>query len=107
MKDVESLLILPIDLPYTTPDALVRFIAHQANIVIAPDESGSGTNLLLSRPAALRRLTFAYGAVSYGAHHASGRALALSIEAVIDPHIAFDLDKPEHYFAWRRQQETN
>jgi len=103
----ESLLILPIDLPYASIEAIGQVLSHPADIVIAPDESGTGTNLLLLRRAALRRLSFAYGPGSYAAHHAAARALALTIETVTDRRIAFDLDEPQHYVAWRAQERTN
>jgi 2-phospho-L-lactate guanylyltransferase len=107
LEDDASLLILPIDLPYASFEALVQAVSHPADMVIAPDESGMGTNLLLLRRAALRRLAFAYGPGSYAAHHAAARALALTIETVKDRRIAFDLDEPEQYIAWRTQEQTS
>jgi 2-phospho-L-lactate guanylyltransferase len=102
-----SLLILPIDLPYASVEALVQAVSHSADIVIAPDESGMGTNLLLLRRAAFRRLAFAYGPGSYVAHHAAARALAFTIETVKDWRIAFDLDEPEQYIAWEAREKTS
>jgi 2-phospho-L-lactate/phosphoenolpyruvate guanylyltransferase len=100
-KADDALLVLPIDLPFGSSDAIANMLSRSSEIVIAPDESGTGTNLLLLRAAALRRLPFAYGIDSYAAHLAAARALGVSIETVRDWRLAFDIDTPAQYAAWR------
>ena len=102
-----SLLVLPIDLPEASVDALAQALVQPGDVVIAPDERESGTNLLLLRNAALRHLAFAYGPASYAAHHAAARSLGLVVNTVKDPRIAFDLDKPEQYTAWQAPVAAN
>ena len=104
---VGSLLILPIDLPYASPDAIGKVMSCVEEAVIAPDEGGTGTNLLLLRQATLQRLSFRYGADSYAAHHAAARSLGLDIATVKDWRLAFDLDGPAQYAAWRAQEAAS
>jgi 2-phospho-L-lactate guanylyltransferase len=97
----EAILTLPIDLPFATPDALAAAAARAADVVIGPDESDAGTNLLLLRGMACQRLTFAFGPRSHAAHLAAAQASGLSVETLRDPRIAFDIDSSAQYAAWR------
>ena len=97
----DTILILPIDLPFATADALHRAKSRAGDIVIAPDASGTGTNLLLLRDAGLWRLPFRFGPGSYAAHLAAARAHGLTATTFRDRRIAFDIDQPEHYRTWR------
>jgi 2-phospho-L-lactate guanylyltransferase len=101
IKADDALLILPIDLPFASSDAIANMLSRRADMVIAPDENGTGTNVLLLRSAATRRLPFAYGAGSYAAHMAAADALGLSTEVVKDWRLGFDIDEPLQYAAWR------
>ena len=70
-------------------------------MVISPDESGTGTNLLL-RGTALWRLPFCFGPGSYAAHLDAAQASGLTVKTITDPRIAFDVDGPAQYATWRR-----
>ncbi len=100
-----AMLILPIDLPFASPDAIYNALSCAGDIVIAPDEIGTGTNVLLLRSPALRNFRFAYGPGSYAAHVAAARACGLTIETFIDWRLVFDIDGPAQYANWRSWQE--
>jgi 2-phospho-L-lactate guanylyltransferase len=100
-----AMLILPIDLPFASPEAISKALSCASDIVIAPDESGTGTNVLLLRSPALRHFRFAYGPGSYAAHVAAARARGLTIETFKDWRLAFDVDGPAQYETWRSWQE--
>lgn len=95
-----SLLVLPIDLPYASPEALAKALSCDGDVVIAPDQNMTGTNLLLLRGAALRQMPFVFGTASYPAHFAAARARNLNVTIVTDWRIACDLDEPAQYAAW-------
>jgi 2-phospho-L-lactate guanylyltransferase len=97
----DSIVVLPIDLPLATAGAVRQAVERACDVVICPDESGTGTNLLRLSRAALRHLPFRFGPGSYTAHLAAARESGLSVETVRDPRIAFDIDAPAHYAAWR------
>ena len=103
-KGKSALLTLPIDLPYASADAIGNVIACAGEVVIAPDEIGTGTNLLLLRHAALQHLPFCYGPNSAMAHHKAARSLGLDVAIVKDRRLAFDVDGPAQYAAWRAQE---
>ncbi len=105
MEHDRAIMILPIDLPFVSRDAMIQMLSCAGDIVIAPDESETGTNLLLLRSSALRQFRFAYGPGSYGAHLAAARACGLTIETFKDWRLAFDVDEPAQYEAWRSSQE--
>jgi 2-phospho-L-lactate/phosphoenolpyruvate guanylyltransferase len=112
IADGEALLILPIDLPFASADVLAEVISCPGDLVIAPDHSGTGTNLLLMRSMALRRFHFAYGPGSYAAHIRIAEAHKLGIKTFNDWHISFDIDEPAGYAAWcswqrRRQRKSS
>lgn len=104
-ESVSALLVLPIDLPLATPDVISEFINCAGDIVIAPDEGGTGTNLLLLRSPALKAFRFAYGPGSFAAHAAWAQADGLRIEAARDGRLAFDVDGPAQYATWRSWQD--
>jgi 2-phospho-L-lactate guanylyltransferase len=99
----DAILIWPIDLPFATPEAITKTTAFAGDAVIGPDESGTGTNLLLLRGAALQRLPFCFGPGSYAAHLTAAQASDLTIKTITDPRIAFDLDDPAQYATWRQR----
>lgn len=102
----DAILILPIDLPFATADVLHQANSRAGDIVIAPDASGTGTNLLLLRSAGLWRLPFCFGPGSYAAHLAAARAHGLTATTFRDRRIAFDIDQPEHYRTWRANERA-
>lgn len=97
----DSLLILPIDLPFATPSAIDEAHERRGDVVIASDQAGSGTNVLLLRGGAVARFGFRYGPDSYALHLRQARDNGLTICQVDDCRLAFDIDEPEQYAAWR------
>lgn len=90
------LLVLPVDLPRATPAVLRRFLARSAGheLVLAPDRSGDGTNLLLLAGPLRAGFVFAYGPGSASRHFAAARARGIEPLCINDPRLAFDLDEP-------------
>lgn len=97
----ESLLILPIDLPFVAPDALRAAAERAEDVVIAADEAGTGTNVLLLRARAVADFPFCYGPGSHAAHVAAARSRRLGVAEIGDWRLAFDIDDAAHYTAWR------
>ncbi len=96
-------LVLPIDLPLATPAALGDIADAPQDVVIVPDEELDGTNVLRLGPRALRRFRFSFGPRSYSAHCAVARAAGLDVRTVSEPSLAFDVDGPEQYRRWARE----
>lgn len=101
-----DLVILPIDLPFVEPHCITNALAQSVDIVIAPDESGTGTNMLALRSSAARQIPFAFGSGSCASHVALARANGLTIATVRDWRLAFDLDGPAQYARWRARQNV-
>lgn len=99
-RSVHDLIILPIDLPFVGPQCLADVLARTDDCIIAPDQAGTGTNLLALRSTAPRAVTFAFGPASCATHTALARSHALTIGFVRDWRLAFDLDEPAHYEFW-------
>jgi 2-phospho-L-lactate guanylyltransferase len=84
--------VLLADTPLVTPEALTRGVHTLGPVVLAPDEDGLGTNLLVRRPPAIIRARF--GSESFR-KHVETAAIASVPTAVVDaPELAFDLDVP-------------
>jgi 2-phospho-L-lactate guanylyltransferase len=103
---VEAIAVLPIDLPDLDAQVLRAAFARPADIVIAPDEREEGTNLLLLRAAAMRAMRFAFGPRSFAAHLEQARSAGFTHEVLSDRRLAFDLDDPRAYAAWRAHRPT-
>lgn len=93
-------LILPIDLPYATADAVGRALEGAGDVVIAPDGERRGTNLLYLGPRAMRAFPFAFGPDSFTAHWDGALHAGLDVDILEDERLAFDLDRAEHYQWW-------
>lgn len=100
-----GVLILPIDLPFASLEAISKMRSCAGDVVIAPDKHGTGTNSLLLRPAALRNFRLAFGSDSYAAHVAIAQASGLTINSFFDWRFAFDIDQPSQYEIWRSRSE--
>jgi 2-phospho-L-lactate guanylyltransferase len=98
-----SALILPIDLPLATADAVARAIVRDADVALAPDEQRRGTNLLHIGSRALRGFRFAFGIDSLSAHRQWAEQAGFRVATIDDPLLAFDIDRPEDYDRWQRQ----
>ena len=93
----EALLVLPIDLPMVSPDALAAVLAPLRDtdrplVVIVPDRHGRGTNALLVAPP--DAIEFGFGGDSRAAHAACAvEAGARLVE--LDGPLTLDLDTPD------------
>ena len=101
-----ALLILPIDLPFATADALAAFSDLRADVAIAPDRGRSGTNALGLGPRAVKDFAFRFGPDSFAAHQAIAHVGRWQAAIFADPRLAFDLDQPEDYREWQRDTQA-
>lgn len=88
--------VLACDLPKLSASGLESLVAaldHGAEIVIAPDVDGSGTNALLL--GTHRRFPFGYGAGSRERHFKAARANGWRAALCAHPALACDLDTPQ------------
>ena len=92
-----AILILPIDLPEVTPDAIDAVAAtlddpRRPLVAIVPDRHGRGTNaLLIAPPDAIEPC---FGGDSHAAHVAAARAAGAHLVELGGP-LAIDLDTPD------------
>jgi 2-phospho-L-lactate guanylyltransferase len=96
------LMVLPIDLPFATREAVSVAVDLPGDVVIAGDEAGTGTNLLLLREAA-SNFAFRFGPESFSRHVSQARTAGLSIAFASGWRLARDIDNPDQYAAWRTQ----
>ena len=94
-----ALLVLPIDLPFVSAEAIGPVIDALADlphpaVVLVPDRHGIGTNALALRPPAA--IDFAFGRSSRAAHEAAAEAAGASYREVDGP-LTVDLDTPDDY----------
>jgi 2-phospho-L-lactate/phosphoenolpyruvate guanylyltransferase len=94
----DAIVILPIDLPLVSPDAIAQLIAPLAVVgerplvVLAPDRHGRGTNgLVLAPPDAIEP---SFGGDSRAAHQACASDAAARYVELEGP-LGLDLDTPE------------
>lgn len=93
--DAEELLIVLADLPFLTTaivDDLLEASAG-ADVTLAPDRHGTGTNALVLRP--LDAIEPIFGAGSYNAHRAEAGMRQRSLHTFHAHATAFDVDTPE------------
>jgi 2-phospho-L-lactate guanylyltransferase len=99
----DAILVLPIDLPFVTAEAVAAVLApladqpdhdHQptARVVLVTDRHGTGTNALGLRPPEV--IDFSFGPGSRHAHRAAAEA-ASATYTEIESRLAVDLDTPE------------
>jgi 2-phospho-L-lactate/phosphoenolpyruvate guanylyltransferase len=98
--DAASVLVLACDLPLLDAHALERFAvaAGNADIAIAPDRSGRGTNALIVRCGA--SFDFHFGEDSYVRHSEAAAAHGLKLAVHREEALAFDVDTPDDYARW-------
>jgi 2-phospho-L-lactate guanylyltransferase len=97
-----ALLILPIDLPRLTAGALRAFVETDADVVVAPDRRGRGTNALYLASGAAARLDFHFGEGSFAAHRRAAAQAGLRCAVFADAALAFDIDLPADLREWRQ-----
>lgn len=96
-----TILVLPIDLPDLEAAALTDLTTRDAEVVIAPDTAGRGTNVLRLTGRACELMSFAYGADSFAGHTARATDAGLTLDVVRHPRLAFDLDTVDDLVTWR------
>jgi 2-phospho-L-lactate guanylyltransferase len=93
--EAAAIVILPIDLPAVTPDALeavVRAVGTGPRVVLVPDRHGRGTNVLAIAPP--RAIEPCFGGDSREAH--AGAALRAGVPyQELDGPLRLDLDTPD------------
>jgi 2-phospho-L-lactate/phosphoenolpyruvate guanylyltransferase len=92
-----AILVLPIDLPEVTADAIDAVVAtlatsHRPLVAIVPDRHGRGTNALLVAPP--DAIGFCFGGDSRHAHAAAARAAGAELIELGGP-LTLDLDTPD------------
>ncbi len=98
--DADAILVLPIDLPFVTTEAIEAVLAPLAATtdpwapiaVLVTDRHGTGTNVLALRPPDL--IAFAFGPGSRTAHRAATDAAGARYVEVDGP-LSIDLDTPD------------
>jgi 2-phospho-L-lactate/phosphoenolpyruvate guanylyltransferase len=93
-----AIVIVPIDLPLVSPEALAGMLAPLADprrplVVIAPDRHGRGTNALLVAPP--DAIEFGFGGDSRAAHADCAREVGARLVELTDSPLSLDLDTPE------------
>jgi 2-phospho-L-lactate guanylyltransferase len=102
-----SIVVLSSDLPnVTTGDvaALRASVGDAPGCTIAPDEQEQGTNALALTPPEAD--FFMFGPESFQAHIAAARARNLPIRILRRPGLALDLDTPENYRRFAKEQRS-
>jgi 2-phospho-L-lactate/phosphoenolpyruvate guanylyltransferase len=99
-----AVLVLPVDLPLTTPDRLRAVVEDHAGpvLVLVPDRHGSGTNLLYQRP--IRLTVYQFGSRSIDRHSESGSAAGLRVIVRRDPTLGLDIDVPNDLAEWMERR---
>jgi 2-phospho-L-lactate guanylyltransferase len=92
----DALLVLPIDLPFISADAVLTLIdaieVSLAGVVLVTDRHGTGTNALALRPPGV--IGFAFGPGSRAAHRAAAAAAGATYLEIESP-LTVDLDTPD------------
>lgn len=94
----DAIVVLPIDLPLVSPEAIAELVAplgavaDRPLVILAPDRHGRGTNgLVLAPPDAI---PFAFGGDSRAAHAACAASVGARYLEVDGP-LALDVDTPD------------
>jgi 2-phospho-L-lactate guanylyltransferase len=87
-----SSLALPGDVPRITAQDIDQIIAHHDCVTLVPNESGEGTNAVLTSPP--NAITYHFGKRSLKRHVASADAAGISLSIVRNANLALDIDEP-------------
>lgn len=104
-RGASAVAVLPSDLPKVTADdvkALVEKLSPTPCCVIAPDQQEQGTNALALTPP--EPDFFRFGADSFQTHLAAAKARGMKMRIVRRPGLAHDLDTPEEYRRYVKEQ---
>jgi 2-phospho-L-lactate guanylyltransferase len=96
----ESVLILPIDLPFLTADHLHALTRSPTDVAIAHDLPRIGTNALFLPPDVFTSIEFSFGDESFRSHCQQAANLAGSITIFSNSPVSFDLDGYDQYVTW-------
>lgn len=88
----ESTLALAGDVPRVTAGDIQQIIAHHDRVTLVPDDSGGGTNAVLTSPP--NAITYHFGEQSLRKHAESAKAAGISPSIVRNANIAKDIDEP-------------
>ena len=96
VRGADGVLSLFADLPYLDSGDLTAMIAPfvGGNLIIAPDEAGSGTNALLMAPNAL---PYRHQSDSFWLHLSAAREASMPFNIVRRSGLMRDIDTPEHF----------
>ncbi len=93
----DAIVILPIDLPFVTAEALrdvvEALVVEQRAVVLVTDRHGTGTNVLALRPPGV--IEFGFGPGSRAAHRGRAEAVGARYVEIPDSPLTVDLDTPE------------
>jgi len=97
---------MPADLPDLTPEALHEFTGRgsSADLVLAPDKEGPGTNAVLAH--AVQDLEFFFGPGSLAKYVQWGLARGWRVALHARPELAFDLDDPQDFAVWSARADV-
>lgn len=104
-RGARAVAVLPSDLPQITDDdvrALVAALGSRPGCVIAPDQQEQGTNALALAPP--EPDFFRFGPDSFQAHLEAAKARGLKMRILRRPALAHDLDTPEEYRRYAKDQ---
>ena len=91
----EAILVLPIDLPFVTPEAIAAVLeplARSPAVVVVTDRHGTGTNALALRPPDV--IDFAFGPGSRRRHRTAAEVAGATYTEVDGP-LTVDVDTPD------------
>jgi len=90
---VDSVLVLPADLPLVTSQDIVNIITMgqgMPSVVLASDQNQDGTNALFMRPPGV--IPYAYGSGSYLRHKEAAEAADIEAKTYFSNQLALDID---------------
>ncbi len=106
-RGAHGTVMLPSDLPHASPAdiaALKSALGDAPGCVVAPDEEEQGTNALALVPPDPGFYRFGEG--SFQAHLAEARTRKLPVRILRRPGLAHDLDTPDNYRRFAKEQRT-
>lgn len=102
-----ALIVVPADVPLVTPediDAMVRLLTKGADLVLAPDILGMGTNALALRAEA--NVPFCFGANSAAIHLSAAVERGMVARLYRSPRLALDVDDHASLTRYRAEVTT-
>jgi 2-phospho-L-lactate guanylyltransferase len=101
-QGASGVLILPTDIPLVDA-AVIRGIVADVKpptVIVVPDRSGQGTNLLFQTPLLLEH--YCFGPESLQAHRDAAARLGIPIAVRNHPAVALDIDTPDDFRQWQQ-----